>query len=79
MSRIVLQFLRGGRGRNMERLRSDRGTFVCKGEPATEPVRSRFQKSLYDAFKKAVAAAGISQSEFIRIAVEEKLERDGQS
>ena len=56
--------------------RNAKGVFICQGEPAIAPVRSRFQNSLHRAFREAAAAKGLSASEYIRIAVREKLERD---
>ena len=58
------------------RKRTARGVFTCQGEPASEPVRSRFQKSLHDTFLEAASAAGVSPSEYVRLAVREKIARD---
>ena len=60
----------------MERKRSSKGMFTCQGEPATEAVRSRLQKSLYVAFLEVAAMKGVSPSEYVREAVREAVERD---
>ena len=63
----------------MARKRNAKGIFVSQGEPASEAVRSRLQKSVHEALMARAAAAGISTSEYIRQAVREKLARDGES
>lgn len=53
--------------------RSSRGTFICQGEPNSKPVRTRIPESSFNQLLKVIDSTGMSQSEFLRQAIIEKL------